>query len=301
MSENSEVITNVLLPSARVALFVRDKEMREAAALLKDDWRFARVSFDIQDGDVASATEVFRVKESPNLLIVETEEIGEGFTDRLEVLAGSCAEHTAAVVVGPVNDVYLYRQLIDMGVSDYLVRPISKEVLTELIAKILIEKLGAPGCRLMAFVGAKGGVGTSTIAQACALFASTTLNQKTVILDAAGGKSYLSVAMGTEAMTTLHEASRVSAGTDQDSFRRMIVKVNENLSVLATGAEAILDAPVTAEQYEVIINKLMVKYPLVIVDLSQAPTALVSAIITRAHETIVVSSPSLPSLRAARS
>ncbi len=301
MSDNSEIITNVLLPTARVALFVRDKDMREAAASLKDDWRFARVTFDIHDGDVASATEYFRVKDSPNLLFVETEEIGDGFTDRLEVLAGSCSEHTAAVVVGPINDVYLYRQLIDMGVSDYLVCPISKTVLTDLIAKILIEKLGSPGSRLVAFVGAKGGVGTSTMAQACALSASTALNQKSIILDAAGGRSYLSVAMGTEAMTTLHEATRVASGTDQDSFKRMIVKVDDYLSVLATGAEAILDGPVASEQYEALLSKLMVTFPLVICDLSQAPTAMASAVLVRAHEIVVVTSPSLPSLRAARS
>ncbi|HRK98082.1 MAG TPA: type II secretion protein ATPase [Alphaproteobacteria bacterium] len=301
MSDHQDVVTHVLLPVARVSLFVRDQDIRDLAESLKSDWRFARVTFDIRDGDVDTAIDTYRQAVSPNLVIVETEEIGDSFTGRLEVLANSCAENTAAVVVGPVNDVYLYRRLIDMGVSDYLVRPVDRDVLIELIAKILIEKLGAPGSRMVAFVGAKGGVGTSMVAQTSALVSSHDLEQKTVIMDAAGGGSYLSVAMGTEAVTTLHEASRVSGSSDQDSFRRMIVKVGDNLSILATGAESVLDVPVSADQFELILNKLMVTFPLVVVDLSQAPKSLVAVTMERAHDVVVVSTPTLPSLRSARS
>jgi pilus assembly protein CpaE len=187
MSDHQDVVTHVLLPVARVSLFVRDQDIRDLAESLKSDWRFARVTFDIRDGGVDTAIDTYRQAVSPNLVIVETEEIGDSFTGRLEVLANSCAENTAAVVVGPVNDVYLYRRLIDMGVSDYLVRPVDRDVLIELIAKILIEKLGAPGSRMVAFVGAKGGVGTSMVAQTSALVSSHDLEQKTVIMDAAGG------------------------------------------------------------------------------------------------------------------
>lgn len=300
MSGSGDNFSNILLPTAKVAVFVRDKKIREDVESLKSDWRFARVSFDVREGDVDSAIEVYRQSGSPNLVIVETEEIGDVFTGRLEVLAGSCSEDTAAVVVGPVNDVYLYRRLIEMGVSDYLVRPVEKNILVDLISKILVEKLGTPGSRLIAFVGAKGGVGTSTIAQLSASVSADLMGQKTVILDTAGGRSYLSVAMGTESLTTLHEAARASTSGDQDSFRRMIVKVSENLSVLATGAESILDSTIAPEQLDSLVNKLMVTYPVVMVDLSQGPQNLAASIIARAHDVVLVSSSSLPSLRATR-
>lgn len=300
MSGSGENTVNILLPNARVALFARDEDIRAAAASLKDDWRFARVTFDIYDGTVETAIDTYKQTASPNLMIVETDEIGAAFTERLEVLAGSCSEGTAAVVIGPVNDVYLYRRLIEMGVSDYLVRPIERQVLIELIAKILIEKLGAPGSKLIGVVGAKGGVGASAIAQMMAMVAARDLKQKTIILDIAGGRSYLPVALGTESVTTLHEACRASQGSDQDSFRRMIVKVGEHLSVLATGAEAIIDGVVTPEQFETLLNKLMVTYPVVVVDLSQGAMPLVNAVLERAHEIVIVSSPTLPSLRAVR-
>lgn len=301
MSESTGTHNSVLLPAARVGLYVLDPELRAAAQALTSDWRFARVKFEIHEGDVETAITAYQGTESPEFLMVETRTIEEGFTSRLEVLAGNCAGHTSAVVVGPVNDVYLYRKLINMGVSDYLVRPIRKEVLAEVIAKTLIEKLGTSDSRLIAFVGAKGGVGTSTLAQATAFAVANRLDQKTIIMDAAGGWSYLSVAMGTEPITTLMEAARASAGTDQDAFRRMISGSSDKLSVLASGADMMLDEAITAEAFEGIVNRLMVTHPVVIVDLSGATATVKRMIMHKAHEVVIVATPSLPSLRSARS
>lgn len=300
MNEHSGSSFSVLLPAARVGLFVLDQDTRDAAKALQDDWRFARVVFEINEGDVEAAIASYQHRESPDLVLVETPTIEEGFSSRLEVLAGNCSAGTAAVVIGPVNDVYLYRKLIDMGVTDYLVRPLQKEMMAEVIIKTLIERLGNPGSRLVAFVGAKGGVGTSSIAHACAVLASSKLEQKTTILDAAGGWTYLPVAMGMEPLTTLNEASRACGSSDQDSLKRMIGAVSDKLSVLATGAEGLLDETVSPEAFETILSRLMTTSPLVVVDLSAAPVGIRKATLIRAHEVVIVSTPSLPSLRTAR-
>jgi len=188
--------TSVLLPAASISLFVKDEGIRQAAQSLKEDWRFARVKIEITDGDVESAIAYYASHPSPDLVMVETLEITDGFAGRLEILGGNCAETTAAVVVGPINDVYLYRKLIDMGVSDYLVKPLTRDVLAGVFSKILIERLGAEHSKLIACIGAKGGVGTSAVSHLLSDVAANTLHQKTIILDAAGGWSYLSVAMG---------------------------------------------------------------------------------------------------------
>ena len=299
-AKGSKAANAVLLPAAKVALHVNDAEMREVARKLSGDWRFARITFDINEGTIESAIQKYQNTPSPELVIVETPTIEDGFTERLEVLAGNCSDNTSAVVVGPVNDVYLYRKLIDMGVSDYLVRPISAEVLGDVISKTLIEKFGTPDSRLIAVVGAKGGVGTSTIAEEIARTMSDKLDEKTIIVDAAGGWSYLSVAMGTEPMTNFNEAARLAASADEAAFRRMIYNVSNKLSVLATGSEALLDDHSSADHFEVILNKLMMTYPVVIVDLSGASAHIKKMVISRAHNTLVVSTPALSSLRSAR-
>lgn len=300
MSDFSGANSSVLLPSASISLFVKDKDIREAAKSLQEDWRFARVKFNIMDGDVETAIAYYSQNPSPDLVLVETLEITDGFAGRLEILGGNCAENTAAVVVGPINDVYLYRKLIDMGVSDYLVKPLTRDVLAGVFSKILIERLGAEHSKLIACIGAKGGVGTSAVSHLLSDVAANTLHQKTIILDAAGGWSYLSVAMGGDTVTTLHEVARAASSTDKDSFGRMIIPVGEKLSYLGTGAEPLMDDTVSAESFEIIINKLMQTYPVVIVDLSGASIDICRNILARANDVVIVSTPTLSSLRSAR-
>ena len=92
-----------------------------------------------------------------------------------------------------------------MGISDYLVRPIMPDVLKEVVAKALIAQLGVSDSRLIAFVGAKGGVGTSSLAQLAAWTTSKSLEQKTLLMDGAGGWSSLSVGIGFDPSANLHE------------------------------------------------------------------------------------------------
>lgn len=300
MSDFSGSKSSVLLPSAHIALFIKDESIKQAALSLREDWRFARVTITVTDGDVESAIEHYAQNTSPDLIMVETLEIGDGFAGRLEVLGGNSAENTAAVVVGPVNDVYLYRKLIEMGVSDYLVKPLSREVLADVFSKILIERLGAQNSKLIACIGAKGGVGSSTLAHVISDVSGSMLHHKTIVLDAAGGWSYLSVAMGGDSVTTLHEVARAAISTDKDSFNRMIVPVNDKLSFLGTGAESLMDDTVTAENFEVIINRLMQTYPVVVIDLSGAPIDICRNILARANDVLIVSTPTLASLRSTR-
>lgn len=291
---------SVLLPSANVSLYVSDPALLKAAGQLKQDWRLARIFLDAQDGDVYKAIEYYSAHPSPDLLLIETKTIDDEFTAQLETLAGVCSEITAAIVIGPVNDVYLYRKLIDMGVNDYLVGPLSKDTLIDVIAKSLISRVGHSDSRLIAFVGAKGGIGTSTIAQYTALISAKTLEQKTLLLDVAGAWSFMPLVMGAEPSTSLAELCRFAVSADQDAFRRLIYHVDDKLSILPTGMEKLLDDSVPVEQFETLLNHLMLTYPVIIIDASYAPPLLRRLILNRAHHISIVTNPSLSSLRTAR-
>lgn len=293
--------TNILLPTATVDLFLRDSETTQSAKSLQDDWRFARVAISVEEGDVETAIKSYQDTKSPSLIIIETDTTDESFTSRLEALAEFCDEGTSAIVIGPVNDVNLYRSLTSMGVSDYLVKPVPVESLSDIIAENLIDKLGASGSRLIAVMGAKGGVGTSALTQGLAWGLSETLDQKTFLMDAAGGWSSLSVGMGFEPASTLYEAVRAAGDKDEDTLGRMFFKANDKLDVLSVGSDTMLETSVQAPQYEELIDLMMIKYPVVIVDLSSAIPSLKRTVINRAHEIILVTTPTLSSLRSTRS
>ncbi len=299
-NQNSTQTTSILLPDAAIAVFSKDGNTLKTATSLKEDWRFARVVISAHEGDVETAIASFADKGSPDLIIIQTDTIDDSFSQRLGALAEHCDEGTSAIVIGPDNDVNLYRKLIDMGVSDYLVRPVEAPVLAEVIAKSLIDKLGVTGSRLIAVIGAKGGVGASVLAEALACGTSDILKRKTMLLDTAGGWSTLSVGMGFEPSTTLAEAVKAAENNDSDSLKRMIHIAGPNLSVLATGGDVMLEHSVTTPQLEELIDMIMARYPIVIADISQSPEDMQRTVISRASQIILVSTPTLPALRLAR-
>lgn len=292
--------TQILLPAASVDFFLKDKATTEAARKLEDDWRFARVTISVEEGDVESAIASYKEATSPSLIIIESDTTDSSLTDRLGALAEHCAEGTNAIIIGPDNDVNLYRQLTSMGISDYLVRPVPMETLGEVIAKTLIEQIGVSGSKLVAVLGAKGGVGASSIAELMALGFSEEMGQKTILLDAAGAWSSLGIGLGFEPVSRTSDAVKFAANADLDSMKRMLIKVNDKLTVLATGTEPMLERIVEDEDYEVLIDLLMTSYPIVIVDLSSTRPSLKKTVLAKAHEILLVSTPSLPSLRSAR-
>lgn len=292
--------TSILLPTATIDLFLKDKPTIEAAKALTSDWRFARVSLRVHEGDVSTAIAFYAGNASPDMILVETDTTDDQFIDALSDLSARCDEKTSAVVIGPVNDVNLYRSLTAMGVSDYLVRPVPQDTLSDVIAGSLIEKLGTSGSKMIAVIGAKGGVGTSSIAQAIALTASQKTGQKTFLFDTACGWSSMPVTLGFEPAFSINEAIRAVSTSDMESFRRMVFPIHDKFHVLATGMEPLLDTVIQPQAYEDLLNLTMASYPLVVADLSNHAAQAKKAMMARAHMTAVVAIPTLASLRSAR-
>lgn len=301
MSEADNQATSILLPDATLAIFSNDNETLEAGRQLPQDWRFARVKISIKQGGVDAAIAYYQQNTSPDLIIIQTEDIDAAFTAKLEDLSQYLEEGSAAIVIGPVNDVNLYRKLIDMGVSDYLVKPMDQSLMADAVAKTLVAKIGAADSRLIAFLGAKGGVGTTTLAAASAWSIADFLNEKTLFFDGAGGRSTSGVVFGFEPSTTLAEAVRAAEKGDEESFVRMLYPASKKLSVLASGGEVMLENNVSAAQLEGLMDMMMSKFPIVVGDFSAAPAALSKIAVARANHIVIVSTASVSSLRLARS
>lgn len=265
------------------------------------DWRFARVRVGVAAGGIDNAISDFSQTTSPDLLIVETGDISEAFIKRLGDLAGVCAEGTEAIIVGPMNDVHLYRSLIGMGVRDYLVRPVADHDLMQVVSKTLLDKRGLSQSRLAVVIGAKGGVGASVLAQNIALQAAEDCAQKTLLLDAAGGAGSLGIGFGLEPGSSLAEAIRLAAGGSEDDIRRLLQKGRDNLSVMLAGAEPQLTDNSDADGLERLLERMMRTYPLTVFDASAASRALQKRVLALAAHVTLVATPLLPALRNARS
>jgi pilus assembly protein CpaE len=294
-------ITATLLPTSRVDFYVLDDGTAATAGKLPDDWRFARVTTHVTRGGIDAAIANYAQYASPDMIIIETNDISENFIAQLGQLAGVCAAGTDAVIVGPMNDVHLYRNLVGMGVRDYLVRPVAEDDLVKIIAKSITDKHGLSGSRLVAVLGAKGGVGATTVAQVLAWSMAERLKQKVMLMDAAGSSGSLGIALGAEPASSFTEAVRIGASGSEDDMKRVIQSVSDQLSLLVCGGDPILTDSPDADSVEALVNRIMQKYPVVVLDLSGAAQGVQKRILTRASNTVIVTTPLLPSLRNCRS
>ena len=114
------------IPRVSIQAFCETQPTANAMQSAMGDRRFSKAHVDIQLGGAAAATQWFTEAATPNVLIVETRASADMLLAELGQLAGVCDGSTKVIVIGHVNDVHLYRTIMDQGVSDYLVAPISE-------------------------------------------------------------------------------------------------------------------------------------------------------------------------------
>src|SRR5437762_4301687 len=113
-----------IAPSPRVSVQAFCETVETAAAVQSagEDRRLGKAHLKIQMGGMAAAVEAYRSAPTPNVIILET----EGRNDillGLDQLATVCDAGTRVIVIGRINDVMLYRELVRRGVSDYVIAP----------------------------------------------------------------------------------------------------------------------------------------------------------------------------------
>ncbi len=287
-----------LLPEARVDVFTTDPQTVGTVRQLTQDWRFSRVRFQLHEGDIRAAVNRYTQERSPDLLIIETARIDDAFTGQLEALANVCATHTAAVFVGPENDITLYRRLLEMGATDYLVHPLKVEDVVAVISKTLIDRLGASQSRVTTVMGAKGGVGTSRVTQILA-HALAQAGETTTLFDCGGSWGLLPSTYGREPMITLRDLATL-VRTQEDALDDLVHKTSPMLSVVAAGGDPLLASTLTSDGFEGILDTLCRRQPHVLVDLSQSPTGVRAMAFAKSHDIVLVTTATPIALRNAR-
>src|SRR5690606_18431753 len=157
--------------------------MQRPMARMSHDRRMTKVNMRITNGSTDAAANMFTSSPTPNLIILETDAQPRHLLQELAPLAEVCDPSTRVIVVGRYNDIPLYRDLIRNGISEYLVGPVQMSDMLASIAAIFIDPEAEPLGKSVACIGAKGGVGSSTIAHNCAFGISSLFSTKTILAD----------------------------------------------------------------------------------------------------------------------
>lgn len=285
------------VPRVNIHTFCDNQQTAETLQSAAMDRRMARAHVTIQLGGILAAVQVYQTQPTPNVLVVESHSSREGILLELGQLAQVCQPTTKVIVIGHLNDVILYRELIRQGVSEYLVAPIGQMQLIETIASLFQDPKAKPLGRIIAFVGAKGGVGSSTIAHHIAWAMSNNFGLETVITD-------LDLAFGTAGLNFNQDASGGMLDAlgqpdriDATLLDRMLTKLGDKLSLLNGPGGVDRDVSIDASSIETILGVIRNSVPSVIVDVPNMWAPWIKHTLLNADEVVITSTPELASLR----
>lgn len=289
-----------LIPRITIQAFCEHSQTAQLVEAAIHDRRMSKVALTTHNGGLEGAVETYSSNPTPNLILVETTLPPEDIPAALERLAEVCDATTRLIVLGHVNDVVLYRDLIRSGVSEYIVLPASAQTIVSAITELFAAEGAAPIGRTIAFVSAKGGAGGSTVSHNVAWAASQHLRQDVLILDTDFAFGTAGLNFNQDPPHGLADAVEASQKMDQVMLDRLMSKAANHISLLT--APVMLDRTFDFEEraFEQAIELSQKTSPVVIIDLPHGWTSWIRHTLATVDEIIIVAEPDLANLRNAK-
>ena len=288
------------IPRVSIQVFCETEGVASTFQTVANDRRFSKAHVSIHMGGTEAAIAQYKENPTPNLIVTESGLQREQMLAQLDSLADCCDEGTRVIVVGHHNDVILYRELLKRGVSEYLVTPVRALDAMECISNLYNDPDTDPVGHVYAFVGAKGGVGSSTICHNTSWVLSETLQTDVVVAD-------LDMAFGTtgldfnqDPVQGIAEALSSPERLDEVLLDRLLTKCSEHLSIFAAPVVLDQEYDLSAEACDSVIDVVRQNVPFVAVDLPHTWTSWTKRLLTQADEVVVTAQPDLANLRNAK-
>ncbi|ACP27193.1 pilus assembly protein CpaE [Sinorhizobium fredii NGR234] len=285
------------LPRISIHAFCETEAMQRLMERCGQDRRMAKVSLRITGGSVAAAANMFASVSTPNLIILETATEPRSLLGELAPLAEVCDPSTKVVIIGRHNDIALYRELIRNGISEYMVAPVAMADLLGAIAAIFVDPEAEPVGRSLAFIGAKGGCGSSVIAHNCAWGISNLFSTETILADLDLPYGTANIDFDQDPPQGISEAVSAPDRLDEVFLDRLLTKCSEHLSLLA--APSMLDRAYDFEAgaFQPILEILQRSAPVSVLDIPHGWSDWTRSVLGEADEVVITAIPDLASLR----
>ena len=234
----------------------------------------------------------------PRILLLDIADLPAPITEVAAARAAGGAG-LALVALGAVNDVALYRDLLAAGANDYLIKPPTRDALAAIFDKKAAHAALPDGGlgHVLVFVGSRGGVGATTTAVGCAWLLAEDFGERTALLDLDPHFGTVALKLDTDPGSGLCEALEQPSRIDSLFIERAMVKVTENLRVLAAEASAAQHLIVDAGAIDMLLYELRRKFPRVVVDLPRGATPVQRVVLAAASHVVVLCDRTLAGLR----
>jgi pilus assembly protein CpaE len=282
----------------KVVAFV-DDEMTEAA--LRNGLAALGGEFDLRRGNIRQAIRYFEKEAPGNAIIVDIagEDNPQGVLDDL---ARVCPPDVRVFVIGDNTEISFYRLLIqDLGVTEYLPKPLTRDAVQRLLLShfggAIAEPVMPRGGHLIAVCGARGGVGTSSIALNLAYELMGTVKGHVALVDfhVQGGEValMLSAKPGPGLRIALEDADRV----DSLFLERVAIAIEPRLRLIAAEESFDTDVVITEAGVAQVLDLLQQKFNFIVADIPMPPPPAMQRVVMMARQVVVVLTPDVASLR----
>lgn len=285
------------VPRVNIQAFCEDQNTAAVIEKVSEDRHLARAQVTVQMGGAQAAVAFYRDGSTPNLIIIELLLDRREMLGEFERLAEVSDPGTKVIAIGHVNDVRLYRELLSLGVSDYVVAPLTVPQVIESISSIYTDPETGPVGQIIAFVGAKGGAGSSTVCHNTAFAIAGSLEGDVVIADldlpfGTGGLDF-----NQDPLQGIAEALDSPERFDDLLLDRLLSRCSDHLSLLA--APISLDRPydIDFNACEIVFDVVRQSVPWIAVDVPHLWTAWAKEVVAKADHVVITATPDLANLR----
>jgi pilus assembly protein CpaE len=295
------------LPSSttgpQAMVYVRDSDSEGLIRQALSDLGVSDAAF--RTGGVTKAIADLSAGPSPHLLIVDISDMSDP-TGPVAQLISLCHPSTGVVVIGQSNDIRLYRALKDAGAAEYFFKPLVTALVSHTCGAILSNEqdptqgLGQPSARtgrLILVVGARGGVGATSIAVRTAWRLSTQPPRQVVLVDLDLQFGDAALHLDATPNHALREALDRAERVDDLFLERGIIHITDRLDLFAALEPLEEDLPFKEDAVLSLLDTLRRRYRYVVVDLQPHRAAALKHVLHLPSLIMLVSDAGLASAR----
>lgn len=236
-------------------------------------------------------------------------DLGSGdVRSRVEQLARVCDADARVILIGSENDVSLYRDLMTLGVADYLVKPVTAEAVAHAIeaarTRAPADRAASPSpagpepaTTIVSVTGARGGVGATTVAINVAWSLAHALERRVGLIDLDLIFGGVALDLDIDPGPGLTEALARPDRLDDLFAKRASVQAAPNLRVFAGEADPATAPDVTTAAVRSLIDHMRADVDVILIDLPRTLAAREPGLFDLIDTAVVVADPTLKALR----
>jgi pilus assembly protein CpaE len=293
-----EKMTKPRAARARLMAFVVDGQSEASLKACLPNLSFPNAT--ITRGGIAGAIQHLGAERSPECIIVDISG-ADMPASQMHDLAELCEPGVTVIAIGDRNDVGLYRDLVKAGVTEYIVKPVTPQLLAKALspspaapeASPISRKLGT----VVAVVGARGGVGTTTLAINLAWFLADRQHRRILLLDLDLQNGDCALALNLRPTPGLREALANPLRVDNVFIERVVALHSERLYVLSAEEPLRADAEFGAEAVDTLVGALRTQFHYIIADVPRIPAEPYRRALDIADIRVIVADQTLRSVR----